>query len=332
MAMPNRTDNSPKYRYGFNGQEKDDEGEFGDLTHYDFGARIYNPGIGRFLSVDPLKEKYPNMTPYQFAGNMPTIAIDREGKDFIIITWHPMIRDQGHTAIAIANWKTVEIEGIKMNVHDGSYTIYEVAPDRNTGSIEDYVNNPNRIVKGIVSRRVVSSEEEVLNYTFGPKVRKPSGVVKIRSNTIEDKAAIEALNSLETTESIGYEELGETGHYEQIEIHKNTVNYSLTQQETNDNCTFSCSSFAITLASLLYGIDEGKPENIKTKGGEIFVDRVGTKKTIPSIDVYAYTPNRIFNIVKEIGKVLKGGDNKANNQDFINQVTGNQLKDETPGN
>jgi hypothetical protein len=41
--------------------------------------RIYNPALGRFLSVDPLKKEYPWYTPYQFAGNMPVWAIDLDG-------------------------------------------------------------------------------------------------------------------------------------------------------------------------------------------------------------------------------------------------------------
>jgi RHS repeat-associated protein len=46
------------YRYGFNGKEKDNNGELG-LTTYDYGFRSYNSSIGRFLSVDPLAQEYP---------------------------------------------------------------------------------------------------------------------------------------------------------------------------------------------------------------------------------------------------------------------------------
>jgi RHS repeat-associated protein len=67
------------YRYGFNGKEKDDSGEFGSTAHYDYGFRIYNPSIGRFLSVDPLFKGFPWLTPYQFASNRPIVAIDLDG-------------------------------------------------------------------------------------------------------------------------------------------------------------------------------------------------------------------------------------------------------------
>ncbi|MCT4647093.1 MAG: hypothetical protein N4A74_19045 [Carboxylicivirga sp.] len=80
---------SDKYRFGFNGKEKDDKGEWG-LTHYDYGFRIYNPGIAKFLSVDPLTKSYPMLTPYQFASNSPIAGIDMDGLEFA-----PSISGQG---------------------------------------------------------------------------------------------------------------------------------------------------------------------------------------------------------------------------------------------
>jgi hypothetical protein len=41
--------------------------------------RIYDPRVGRFLSVDPITKNYPWYTPYQFAGNKPTWATDIDG-------------------------------------------------------------------------------------------------------------------------------------------------------------------------------------------------------------------------------------------------------------
>jgi RHS repeat-associated protein len=81
MTMPGRTfsANSTSYRYGFNGKEND--GSAFSTIVQDYGFRIYNPAIGKFLSVDPLTEKYPYYTPYQFAGNMPIWATDLDGAE-----------------------------------------------------------------------------------------------------------------------------------------------------------------------------------------------------------------------------------------------------------
>ncbi|HTF81675.1 MAG TPA: RHS repeat-associated core domain-containing protein, partial [Cytophagales bacterium] len=67
------------YRYGFNGKEKDDEGMGGGQSTYDYGFRIYNPNLGKFLSVDPLTGTYSELTPYQFASNIPISCIDLDG-------------------------------------------------------------------------------------------------------------------------------------------------------------------------------------------------------------------------------------------------------------
>jgi len=53
------TNISSSYRYGFNGKEKDEDGEWGSSTHNDYGFRIYNPAIVKFLCVDPLSPDYP---------------------------------------------------------------------------------------------------------------------------------------------------------------------------------------------------------------------------------------------------------------------------------
>ena len=51
----------------------------GGGSTYDYGFRIYNPQIAKFLSVDPLTKSYPWYTPYQFAGNKPIRCVDLDG-------------------------------------------------------------------------------------------------------------------------------------------------------------------------------------------------------------------------------------------------------------
>ena len=74
MTMPGRSVAIDNYRYSFNGKEDDSE-----WAKQDYGFRIYDKRIGRFLSVDPIAKKYPELTPYQFASNTPIIFIDLDG-------------------------------------------------------------------------------------------------------------------------------------------------------------------------------------------------------------------------------------------------------------
>jgi len=68
------------YRYGFNGKENDNEVK-GLGNQQDYGMRIYDTRVGRFLSVDPLMPDYPWYSPYQFAGNTPIAAVDVDGTE-----------------------------------------------------------------------------------------------------------------------------------------------------------------------------------------------------------------------------------------------------------
>ena len=61
-------------RYLYNGKEMQDSSGF-----YDYGARYYNPNIGRFLTIDRYAEKYYMLTPYQYAANNPIKYIDVNG-------------------------------------------------------------------------------------------------------------------------------------------------------------------------------------------------------------------------------------------------------------
>ncbi len=91
LAMEGRSQSSDGYRYGFNGKEKDTDKEWGSQTHYDYGFRIYNPAIAKFLSVDPLTQSYPMLTPYQFASNRPIDGIDLDGQEWVVKIYSPNI-------------------------------------------------------------------------------------------------------------------------------------------------------------------------------------------------------------------------------------------------
>lgn len=70
--------NTNGYRYGFNLKEQDQEWNGGG-NMYDYGFRIYDPMIAKFLSEDHLIAGYPMLTPYQFAGNTPIAFVDLDG-------------------------------------------------------------------------------------------------------------------------------------------------------------------------------------------------------------------------------------------------------------
>jgi RHS repeat-associated protein len=67
-------------RFTFSGKEKDEE------TGYSyFGARYYNSDISIWLSVDPLSDKYPNLSAYAYVANNPIILFDPNGREIWIL-------------------------------------------------------------------------------------------------------------------------------------------------------------------------------------------------------------------------------------------------------
>ena len=84
LQMPGRTQNAsnPNDDQKFTGYELEQQG---DLGIYHAGARMYDPVIGRFTSQDRFKEKYPSMSPYQYAALNPINIIDVNGDSLVNI-------------------------------------------------------------------------------------------------------------------------------------------------------------------------------------------------------------------------------------------------------
>jgi RHS repeat-associated protein len=98
MTMPGRKYSAANsYRYGFNGKENDNEVK-GEGNQQDYGMRIYDGRLGKFLSVDPLTKEYPWNSTYAFAENDVIRSIDLEGAEKFVRTHY----------YTISNGKTVE--------------------------------------------------------------------------------------------------------------------------------------------------------------------------------------------------------------------------------
>ncbi len=149
-VMNTRNWAASSYRYGFNGKEDDAE-----TQTQNYGMRIYNPSLGKFLSVDPLTNDYPWYTPYQFAGNMPINAIDMDGAEPL-----EMINENGKlTAPVIAflstafDWDSKRMETVtvtrKYSMYLGSYKVL----------------TPNYYMKTTGTKRMNSNAEIDRSYT-----------------------------------------------------------------------------------------------------------------------------------------------------------------------
>jgi RHS repeat-associated protein len=94
--------------YTFSGKEKDVETGYGY-----FGARYYDSGLSIWLSVDPMSDKYPSMSPYNYCGNNPIILVDPDGR---------LLKLSGLLAETVYNIMVATNPNIQFSKNDGVVT------------------------------------------------------------------------------------------------------------------------------------------------------------------------------------------------------------------
>jgi len=182
MQMPGRK-LSGGYRYGFNGKENDNEVK-GEGNQQDYGMRIYDGRIGKFLSVDPLTKQYPELTPYQFASNSPIFAIDRDGLEMFGNNWLFDIW---------LEWKFGDPTGIK-TLKSGLEDKATVQTRQNTyhnnvpQSIETTLDHVNNIQANL---KIAAGTSKVVAFNIQTSVDVLSSVVPV------EKGAMMAIESLQ---------------------------------------------------------------------------------------------------------------------------------------
>ncbi len=256
--MPKRQVNTPNYRYGFNGKENDNEVKGSPGSQQDYGMRIYDPRLGKFLSVDPMTRSFPMLTPFQFASNNPIQNIDLDGLEGVPYTdpMQPIWQGFGDLVGAAASWFDSWTVGNKEEVkfttsrdQINSFTLKTTSTYATTtteGSTNfrgnfDYIKyhntnkgNPEPIIK-VTNESETGTETQVqiavnggVTMTNSQRVSiegKVTNESKIEKNTTVRKLPISLEGSAKTTDdktsgkvSIGTQKLGEPTHNTQFKV------------------------------------------------------------------------------------------------------------------
>lgn len=177
------------YRFGFNGKENDNEVK-GEGNQQDYGMRIYDPRIGRFLSVDPLVKSYPWFTPYQFAGNMPIWAIDIDGLEGD--------KKPNKTEVKLDKVDKEILELIKdMEKTDPETAKNIKALINETAQSNQEVNELRKKNSGLVDR---SKQQVVQGRKMIESIEASDNAFKERMQAIEEKSFIEDINPVDDVE------------------------------------------------------------------------------------------------------------------------------------
>jgi RHS repeat-associated protein len=133
---PHSPNNDNKYLY--NGKELQDDILSGtNLDWLDYGARFYDPVIGRWHSVDPLAEKYYYVNPYSYCADNPIIYVDKEGKEKII-SLDPNTPDNQRLIKAANKYKDDGAIHVWAHGSPGSITIYNGKKNEKITSTNDF--------------------------------------------------------------------------------------------------------------------------------------------------------------------------------------------------
>jgi RHS repeat-associated protein len=161
MVVHDRTYNTGKYRFGFNGKEYDTEVK-GPNIQQDYGMRFYDPRVARFLSVDPITKQYPELTPYQFASNTPIQAVDLDGLEMYYAADGSYIGKSGKsTEIRIISNDDV-VKVAKQNLKHRNYD-HKWLLERSVTAYENTYQNQRKILTDWAEKNQNASVENTMS-------------------------------------------------------------------------------------------------------------------------------------------------------------------------
>jgi len=159
---------SGSYQYGFSGKRKDNE-IYGEGNAYDFGSRVYDPRVSRWLSVDPLRKKYPSFSPYNFCANNPIYLKDFDGRDVYVFD-----KDKNIMAVIRTDYKDIAIQ---LNYSSGQALNTPVIQKTNQAWYSGHKNYEDAFVVGLSysKGKKVSGVAgvEIVLFTRGPDAGRP---------------------------------------------------------------------------------------------------------------------------------------------------------------
>ena len=182
-------------KFKYNGKEFD---RMHGLDVYDFGARQQDPETGLFTSMDPLCEKYYNISPYMYCAGNPIRYVDPDGrKVYVFVMKLPSLYSWIRNSGATHTFTVVQKD-------NGEIFRYAYGPTDDTPFNAICGTTP------IVERKYSQDEEAVNNYFYLRKIDSntknvvPVNVPKGMSESEFDDAVINSARQFRDNKTIKY--------------------------------------------------------------------------------------------------------------------------------
>lgn len=193
----NSLGNDLAQKWKFGGKELDDSFE-GALSTYDFGARNYDPWIGRWMNIDPLAEQMRRHSPYNYAFDNPIFFIDPDGMkpqgccfptdigEGIARSFRETFGPDSKIGKAINTATAVALAPVAMalnelNPKDGGYVL---TGNKETGRKKSISDMPDRKAPGDAESLDVSTAVELQN-VYGPQLDSKAEGVKLGAELLK---------------------------------------------------------------------------------------------------------------------------------------------------
>lgn len=169
--------------------EKDDEVK-GSGNSYDFGARMLDPRIGRWLTIDPLFRNQPDQSPYKAFLNSPIIFSDPDGRDeFIRIQFY---NDKGQlTGTADRLVKGSSGRYMSGGIH-GDVNVGRISNGYNyySSTIKVTVDSEGKIIKKIIDKtNQIKWNDGILDREYGLGAEEKGSIYDASDETYEGKGS-----------------------------------------------------------------------------------------------------------------------------------------------
>ena len=151
--------NSPNYlsRYKYNGKEKDPESGL----HY-YGARYYDSDISQWLSIDPMADKYPSLSPYNYCADNPVILVDPDGREGVVVSGSP--GDHSNKKHFLING-FARAKAAQQRAKNGEGTTWLIYNDKEKGFDQHDLNKYKKEAQDAgIKVRIVSDVNDIIDY------------------------------------------------------------------------------------------------------------------------------------------------------------------------
>lgn len=165
--------------YKYNGKELDRKN---GLDWYDYGARMYDAALGRFIKPDRYAEKYVSISPYQYGANNPVNNIDINGDSIAVLNLGS--GKNQHLAILVQNsggeWQYFSVNGdnvFSSGKHKGGRTFDDLG-EKSFSSPEEFINSE-------YNKEGSKEDKDIANYHFSSAYVMPT--TKEQDEAIRDE-------------------------------------------------------------------------------------------------------------------------------------------------